>query len=156
MIEIVKKIITKTVKSKKVSKTGRTLTFTVKIDGDLHAELDQWLSAQMTSAMGYHSKSDFVNQAIRELMKRERGPRFTDLFENKDGDYTLIDTYLRTAENNILITLDKVHKTMTCTFCNVYGCDHILFIWKSVSSSIRLSNLGFACDVGHKRYDYHI
>jgi len=155
VIVIMKKKITKTTTSKKL-KSGKPKTFTVKIDGSLHEELDNWLNVQMTSFMGYHSKSDFVNQAIRELMKRERGPRFTDLFENKDGDYTLVDTYLRTAENNILVILDQVHKIMKCTYCNVDECDHVLFIWKSISSSSRLSNLGFVCMNEHKRYDYHI
>jgi len=136
--------------------TKKRLTFSVKIDGELHKEMDTWLASQMTSSMGYHSKSDFVNQAIRELMKRERGPRFTDLFENKDGDYTLIDTYLRAVENNILVTMDKTHKTLRCTYCNSYECDHILFIWKSVSSSSRLSNLGFTCSNEHSRYHYHV
>lgn len=134
----------------------RAPTFTVKLDGELHKQLDSWLAYPETRAMGYHSKSDFVNQAVREMLKRERGPRFTDLVENTDGDYTMIDTYLVSAENNILVVIDRVHKSMMCTHCKLSECDHVLYIWASQSSSSRLSNIGFPCTVEHKRYDHHV
>ena len=76
-------------------------------------------------------------------MKCECGQRFTDLEENSDGDYTLIDTHMITAENNILIVLDKTHRTIHCMSCNGSNRDHITYVWKSVFSSARLSRLGF-------------
>lgn len=142
----------KSVKKKQAKKP----TFTVKLDGELHIQLESWLMQPETRSMGYHSKSDFVNQAVREMLKRERGPRFTDLVENSDGDYVMVDTYLVTSENNILVTIDRTHKTMMCTHCKLSTCDHILYIWASQASSSRLSNIGFPCSVKYKRYDHHV
>lgn len=145
----------KSVKPTKV-KTQKRKTFTVKLDGELHNELDVWLQLETTKAIGYHSKSDFVNQAVREMLNKERGPRFTDLVENNDGDYTLIDTRLVTSENNILVTIDRTHKTMMCTHCKIDSCDHIRYIWVSQSSSSRLSNIGFPCSIKHTKYNDYL
>ena len=141
---------------KKEIKQTRTPTFSVKLDGDLHKELNLWLQLPTTKSIGYHSKSDFVNQAVRDMLNRERGPRFTDLIENEDGDYTLIDTRLVSAENNILVALDRTHKTMICTNCTIDDCDHVRYIWSSHITSTRLASIGFPCSIKHTRYDNYV
>ena len=131
-------------------------TFSVKLDGELHKELVLWLQLPTTKSIGYHSKSDFVNQAVRDMLNRERGPRFTDLTENSDGDYTMIDTRLVSSENNVLVTIDSTHKTMLCTHCKISDCDHIRYVWSSHASSSRLSNIGFPCSIKNSRYNHYV
>lgn len=129
---------------------------TVKIDGGLNLELDSWLSTENAAILGFHSKSDFITEAVREFMQRVRGPRFTDLLENDVGDYTLIDTYLNLPEKYITITVDKQHKTLNCTYCHVKYCDHVLYMWVSSASSQRLASLGFICDITKKKFHHPI
>lgn len=117
----------------------------VKIDGGLSMELDEWLKTDNAASLGFHSKSDFVTEAVRKFMQSIRGPRFTDLAENDDGDYTLIDTYLDLPSKYLIVQIDRVHKQLSCQYCKRDNCDHILYIWKSSASSTRLSNMGFQC-----------
>lgn len=138
------------------TKRTKRETFSVKIDGELHNELAVWLQIPTTKSIGYHSKSDFVNQAVRDMLNRERGPRFTDLIENDDGDYTMIDTRLVSSENNVLVTIDRTHKTMLCTHCKINDCDHVRYIWTSHASSSRLSNIGFPCSIKNSRYNHYV
>jgi len=119
---------------------------TVKIDGGLGLELDLWLQTEMAASLGFHSKSDFVTEAVRRHMQSVRGPRFTDLIENEDGDYTMIDTYLNLPTKYLVVIVDKTHKKLTCQYCNSESCDHILYIWKSNSSSARLASMSFQCN----------
>ena len=97
-----------------------------------------------------------MNQAVREMLNKERGPRFTDLIENNDGDYTMVDTRLITAENNVLVTIDRQHKVMMCTHCKIATCDHVRYICASQASSARLSNIGFPCSIKRQKYDNYL
>lgn len=117
----------------------------VKIDGGLSMELDEWLKTDNAASLGFHSKSDFVTEAVRKFMQSVRGPRFTDLLENEVGDYTLIDTYLDLPTKHLIVQVDKKHKQLTCQYCKSDNCDHILYIWKSMASSARLTSMGFQC-----------
>lgn len=142
-----------TVKGKKIIRHTQPA---VKIDGGLNLELDSWLSTENAAVLGFHSKSDFVTEAVREFMQRVRGPRFTDLLENNTGDYTLIDTYLNLPEKYITVTVDKQHKLLNCKYCKVEYCDHILYMWVSSASSQRLASLGFTCDISTKKFHHPI
>lgn len=128
----------------------------VKIDGGLNMELDLWLKTESAASLGFHSKSDFATEAIRKFMQSVRGPRFTDLMENQDGDYSLVDTYLDLPTKYLIVQVDKKHKELTCQYCKERKCDHTLYIWKSISSSTRLTNLGFKCEFEHEIFKYPI
>lgn len=128
----------------------------VKIDGGLNIELDFWLKTENAASLGFHSKSDFVTEAVRRHMQSVRGPRFTDLMENESGDYTMIDTYLDLPTKFLIVQIDKNHKSMQCQYCRVNDCDHILYIWKSMASSSRLSSMGFQCNAFGKSFKYPI
>lgn len=152
-------------KKKKVSPRAKTIKGkpiirhtqpSVKIDGGLNLELDSWLSTENAAVLGFHSKSGLVTEAVREFMQRVRGPRFTDLLENNDGDYTLIDTYLNVPEKYVLVTVDKQHKSLHCNYCSINYCDHILYMWVSSACSLRLSSLGFSCEITNKKFHHPI
>lgn len=144
---------TKTLKGKTILRKTQP---TVKIDGGLNLELNNWLGTENAAVLGFHSKSDFVTEAVREFMQKIRGPRFTDLLENEIGDYTLIDTYLNPPEKFITITVDKKHLRLICNYCKIDYCDHILYAWVSNASSQRLLAIGFNCDITGKKFHHPI
>ena len=137
------------IKGEKIKRSSQP---SVKIDGGLNIELDNWLTTENAAILGFHSKSDFITEAVREFMQKIRGPRFTDLLENETGNYTLIDTYFNIPEKFITVLVDTINKTLNCTYCKVSHCDHILYIWISTASSYRLRGMGFACDINGKRF----
>ncbi len=142
-----------TLKGRKISRKSQP---SVKIDGGLSLELESWLQTDNAAALGFHSKSDFVTEAVRRYMQSIRGPRFTDLIENEEGDYTLIDTYLNLATKFLIVQVDKKHKKLQCQHCHSNLCDHVLYIWKSMGSSTRLSSLGFRCEAQSELFKYPI
>ena len=128
----------------------------VKIDGGLSMELDEWLRTENAASLGFHSKSDFVTEAVRKFMQSIRGPRFTDLLETQDGDYSLIDTYLNLSTKFLIVQVDKKHKQLSCQYCKSDTCDHILYIWKSMASSARLTSLNFQCKEVGERFKFPV
>lgn len=42
----------------------------IKIDGKLWDELDEWLQSPTAKTLGFHSKAQFVTQAVRELLEK--------------------------------------------------------------------------------------
>lgn len=129
---------------------------TIKIDGGLGIELDLWLKTENAASLGFHSKSDFATEAIRNYMQSVRGPRFTDLVENEDGDYTLVDTYLNLPTKYLVVQVDKKHKEIKCKYCQSDKCDHILYVWKSIASSQRLTSMGFQCNNIGERFKFPV
>ena len=127
----------------------------VKIDGGINAELTDWLKTKIAQDLGYHSKSQFITEAVREFMQRVRGPRFTDLQENENGDYSLIDTYILNSDD-IKIQVDKMHKILHCEYCKQSNCDHTLYVWRSRASSTRLFSLGFRCNNKNTSFQYRV
>jgi len=142
-----------TIKGEKINRSSQP---SVKIDGGLNIELNNWLTTENAAILGFHSKSDFVTEAVREFMQKIRGPRFTDLLENETGNYTLIDTYLNIPEKYIIVLVDRVNKILNCQYCKVEHCDHILYIWISTASSQRLRSMDFICNVNGKRFHHPI
>jgi len=126
------------------------------MDGGLNMELDLWLATDNAASLGFHSKSDFVTEAVRRFMQSIRGPRFTDLLENEDGDYTMIDTYLNLPTKYLIVLVDKKHRTLACQHCKTDNCDHILYIWKSNSSSTRLISMSFQCNSFGEKFKFPI
>lgn len=137
-------------------KINRKAQPTIKIDGGLNIELNSWLQTESAAALGFHSKADFATEAIRKFMQSVRGPRFTDLMENNNGDYTMVDTYLDLPSKYLTVIVDKKHLELRCQYCKEPKCDHILYVWKSIASSQRLAQFGFKCEFGSDVFKYPI
>lgn len=65
----------------------------IKIDGILWDELDRWLKTQDAKKLGFHSKAQFVTQAVRELLEQNK--------KGKAGDYTRINRRLNSIESKL-------------------------------------------------------
>lgn len=84
--------------SKEVSKP-------IKIDSNLFEILTMWLKSKEAGIKGYHSKSVFCTEAVRDLLEQNMGkkPLYTDLItlltDQKDLIATLKNTSLQVEEH---------------------------------------------------------
>ena len=71
----------------------------IKIDSNLFAILTLWLKSKDAGNKGYHSKSVFCTEAVRDLLEQQMGkkPRYIDLISLISDQKTLITTLKNTS-----------------------------------------------------------
>lgn len=52
---------------------GESSQINVKLDAGIHKQLVEFLNTAGARKMGYHSKAQFVTEAVRELLERRLG-----------------------------------------------------------------------------------
>lgn len=88
---------------------------------------------------GFNSKSDFIAQAVRDLIERYEKPRFSH-FNFQDNLIRLIDNH--TPLSPFIEIYGKNHNLM-CETCNSQTCIHIRASWQNPSISRELKRTGY-------------
>lgn len=112
----------------------------VKIDGSLNDSLTEWLKTPYAKSLGFHSKSHFITNAVRDLMFKYRAPNLVDLVRYE----THYELYDNSISKKIEVIINKSESGLECRTCtDSFRCDHVLNIWKIPMEIIHLEQLRF-------------
>lgn len=108
-----------------------------RLDGNLDEHLTMWLKTNYAKTLGFHSKSHFVTNAVRELLFKYSVPNQIDLVRYKTH-YELFDNSI---QKKVEIGVIRKERNLECYHCESLKCDHILHIWNVPNEVIHLKQL---------------
>ncbi len=112
---------------------------TTRLDGTLDKTLTNWLKTDYAKSLGFHSKSHFVTNAVRDLLFKYSVPNIIDLIRYQ----TYYELFDNSKSRKIEITINKIGKCCECSECESMKCEHILYLWKIPNEVIHLKQMGF-------------
>lgn len=111
----------------------------VRLDGDLNVNLTNWLKTDYAKSLGFHSKSHFITNAVRDLLFKYSAPNIIDLIRY-ESHFELFDN---SKLKKIDVIMNKIGKCCECLECDSMKCEHVLYLWKIPSEITHLEQLGF-------------
>lgn len=108
-----------------------------RLDGNLDEYLTTWLKTNYAKTLGFHSKSHFVTNAVRELLFRYAVPNQTDLLRYK----TYYELFDNSIQKKVEVHINKKDLHLECHNCNSVKCDHVLHIWNTPNENTHLKQL---------------
>ena len=118
---------------------------TVRLDGNLNDHLSDWLKTDYAKSLGFHSKSHFITNAVRELLFKYSVPNQTDVLRY-ENHYELFDNLL---QKKIDVITNQLEHCLVCTNCESTKCDHVLHIWKIPHEVTHLKQLKYSNPFEH-------
>lgn len=112
---------------------------TTRLDGTLDKTLAEWLKTDYAKSLGFHSKSHFVTNAVRDLLFKYSVPNIIDLIRYP----TYYELFDNSKSKKIEVTINKIGKCCECLECESMKCEHVLYLWKIPNEVIHLKQIGF-------------
>jgi len=112
---------------------------TARLDGVLNNALTEWLKTDYAKSLGFHSKSHFITNAVRDLLFKYSIPNLIDVMRYPSY-YELFDN---TKSKKIEVVINKIGKCCECSECDSMKCEHVLHLWKIPNEITHLKQMGF-------------
>lgn len=112
----------------------------VRLRKALIERIDEFLDTPEGKRTGFNNPSQYIDHAVRELLK--------DYFKKRFEHINLYDDKVRVLDNTLgkqgdIVTIQFKNKTAYCDYCNSGSCVHVKYVWElpEVAKLLKKHNL---------------